>query len=88
MIVLSYRDVLKHLSVSLNKITDVMDSGNNSVEINPVSKKIKDLLKVWKLDSMISIQDKTITNQGMGTRSWATFLTLSHLLILFGKSKI
>lgn len=71
-------DVLKHLSTSLNKITDVMDSGKNSVVINPVSRKIKDLNKGME----IRFNDRhsesfSITNQGMGTRSWATFLTLS-----------
>lgn len=71
-------DVLEHLSTRLNKITDVMDSGKRSVEINPVSRKIKDLNKGME----IRFNDKDsesfpITNQGMGTRSWATFLTLS-----------
>lgn len=71
-------DVLKHLSTSLNKISDVMNSGEKHVEINPVSRKIKDLDKGME----IRFNDKnsesfSITNQGMGTRSWATFLTLS-----------
>ena len=76
--IINNSDVLKHLSTSLNMITDVMDSGSNSVEINPVSRKIKDLNKGME----IRFNDKysesfSITNQGMGTRSWATFLTLS-----------
>ena len=71
-------EVLEHLSSSLNKITDVVDSEKRSVEINPVSRKIRDLNKGME----IRFNDKdsesfSIANQGMGTRSWATFLTLS-----------
>ena len=70
--------VLKHLSSSLNEISQVLDSGESSVQINPVSRKIKDLNQGME----IRFTDKTsesfsIINQGMGTRSWATFLTLS-----------
>ena len=76
--IISNSDVLKHLSESLNKITEVMDSGRKSVEINPVSRKIKDLNKGME----IRFNDResesfSIANQGMGTRSWTTFLTLS-----------
>lgn len=71
-------EVLEHLSSSLNKIADVVDSEKRSVEINPVSRKIRDLNKGME----IRFNDKdsesfSIANQGMGTRSWATFLTLS-----------
>ena len=38
-------DVLKHLSSSLNKLSNVMNSNGNHVEINPVSRKIRDLDK-------------------------------------------
>lgn len=76
--IVSGSDVLKHLSASLNKITEIMNTGEKSVEINPVSRKIKDLDKGME----IRFNDKdsesfSIANQGMGTRSWATFLTLS-----------
>lgn len=71
-------EVLKHLSSSLNEISQVLDSGEGSVQINPVSRRIKDLNQGME----IRFTDKnsesfSIANQGMGTRSWATFLTLS-----------
>lgn len=71
-------EVLKHLSNSLNEISQVLDSGESSIQINPVSRKIKDLNQGME----IRFTDKnsesfSIANQGMGTRSWATFLTLS-----------
>ncbi|WP_192987805.1 ATP-dependent nuclease [Carnobacterium mobile] len=70
--------ILKHLTSNLNKITEVINSDRSSVEINPVFRKIKDLDKGME----IKFKDKdsesfSIANQGMGTRSWATFLTLS-----------
>ena len=71
-------EVLKHLKKNLNKITEVMNTSKSSIEINPVSRKIKDLDQGME----IRFNDKdsesfSIVNQGMGTRSWATFLTLS-----------
>lgn len=71
-------EVLKHLSVSLNEISQVLDSGESSVQINPVSRKIKDLNQGMEIRFMDKKSESfSITNQGMGTRSWATFLTLS-----------
>lgn len=76
--IVSNSDVLKHLSTSLNKITDVLDSGGSKVEINPVSRKIKDLNKGMEIRVNDEYSESfSITNQGMGTRSWTTFLTLS-----------
>lgn len=71
-------EVLKHLSVSLNEISQVLDSGESSIQINPVSRKIKDLNQGMEIRFMDKKSESfSITNQGMGTRSWATFLTLS-----------
>ncbi|WP_258530114.1 ATP-dependent nuclease [Enterococcus faecalis] len=71
-------EVLKHLSVSLNEISQVLDSGESSIQINPVSRKIKDLNQGMEICFMDKKSESfSITNQGMGTRSWATFLTLS-----------
>lgn len=71
-------DVLKHLSDNLNKISEVVSSNRSNIEINPVSRKIKDLDKGME----IRFNDKnsesfSISHQGMGTRSWVAFLTLS-----------
>lgn len=71
-------DVLKHLTSSLNKITDVLESNNSQVEINPVTRKIKDLNKGMEIKfSDQNSESFSIINQGMGTKSWITFLTLS-----------
>ncbi|WP_082713423.1 ATP-dependent nuclease [Sporosarcina koreensis] len=71
-------DVLKHLRDKLNDISKVVNSSNNRVEINPVSRKIKDLDKGMEVRFSDSHSESfAISNQGMGTRSWTAFLTLS-----------
>lgn len=70
--------VLKHLTSSLNEITEVLDSNDSNVEINPVTRKIKDLNKGMEIKfSDQNSESFSINNQGMGTKSWITFLTLS-----------
>lgn len=69
--------VLKHLSKNLSEISVTVDSEEDSVKINPVSRKIRDLNRGIN----ITFKDKDsesfpISNHGMGTRSWITFLTL------------
>lgn len=74
-------DVLKHLSNKLNKIDKVVSSNEKSIEINPVSRKIKDLNKGMEIRFNDSHSESfPISNQGMGTRSWVTFLTLSAFI--------
>lgn len=75
--IVSQSDVLNHLSSKLNTITKVVGE-NNQVEINPVSRKIKDLSKGMEIRFNDAVSESfPISNLGMGTRSWATFLTLS-----------
>ena len=75
--IVSQSDVLNHLSNKLNTITKVVGE-NNQVEINPVSRKIKDLSKGMEIRfNDAESESFPISNLGMGTRSWATFLTLS-----------
>ena len=70
--------VLNHLSESLNQITKVMGSGRNAIEINPVTRRIKDLNRGMEIRYTDKDSESfSISNHGMGTRSWTTFLTLS-----------
>lgn len=73
--------VLKHLTSKLEKISGAVNSSPDSVKINPVSRKIRDLNR--GID--ISFQDYKsesfpISRHGMGTRSWITFLTLTAFI--------
>lgn len=75
--IISRSIVLKHLVKNLNEIAATVDTDTNSIKINPVSRKIRDLNR--GID--ITFKDKDsesfpISTHGMGTRSWATFLTL------------
>lgn len=74
-------DVLEHVSKKLKDISSVTGSENNSVQINAISEKITDIgrgmdIKI-KSEGSESI---SISKQGMGTRSWATFLAFSSYL--------
>lgn len=69
--------VLEHLSKNLNKISQTVDTKDSKIIINPVSRKIRDLNRGMD----ITFKDQKsegfpISNHGMGTRSWITFLTL------------
>lgn len=69
--------VLKHLSENLKKISKTVNSSNSSIIISPVSRKIRDLNR--GMDITFKDQESEsfpISNHGMGTRSWITFLTL------------
>lgn len=69
--------VLEHLSENLNKISQTVDTKDSQIIINPVSRKLRDLNRGMD----ITFKDQKsegfpISNHGMGTRSWITFLTL------------
>lgn len=70
--------VLKHLVDRLNKITETVSSDKDSIKINPVSRKIRDLNR--GIDISFKDQESEsfpISSHGMGTRSWITYLTLT-----------
>lgn len=74
-------EVLNHVSNNLKDISSVTGGENNKVHINAVSEKVTDIgrgmdIKI-KSEGSESI---SISKQGMGTRSWATFLTFSSYL--------
>lgn len=69
--------VLEHLSKNLNQISQTVNTKDSRIIINPVSRKIRDLNRGMD----ITFKDQKsesfpISNHGMGTRSWITFLTL------------
>src|SRR5690625_1705036 len=69
--------VLKHLIENLSKVSKTVSTSKESIKVNPVSRKIKDLNR--GIDITFKDQGSEsfpISNHGMGTRSWITFLTL------------
>ncbi|QTM98149.1 AAA family ATPase [Sediminibacillus dalangtanensis] len=69
--------VLKHLSKNLSKISKTVNSPEESIKIDPVSRKIRDLDRGIDLTFKDRNSERfPISNHGMGTRSWITFLTV------------
>jgi len=65
---------LKGTLIELNKTVNVQGTG---VEISPINKKIKDIGRNLNINFQdANTQSFPLENHGMGTRSWASFLTL------------
>lgn len=66
--------ILKHLTSNLSKISN---TDSTSIKINPVSRKVRDLNRGIDLTFKDEHSERfPISNHGMGTRSWITFLTV------------
>jgi putative ATP-dependent endonuclease of the OLD family len=69
--------ILKHLTNNLSKISKTVNTDEDSIKINPVSRKIRDLNRGIDLTFKDEHSERfPISNHGMGTRSWITFLTV------------
>ncbi|WP_316572942.1 AAA family ATPase [Neobacillus sp. YIM B06451] len=69
--------ILKHLTDNLSKISRTVNKRDSSIKINPVSRKIRDLNRGIDLTFQDEHSERfPISNHGMGTRSWITFLTV------------
>ena len=69
--------ILKHLTSNLSKISRTVNTDDSSIKINPVSRKIRDLNRGIDLTFKDEHSERfPISNHGMGTRSWITFLTV------------
>ena len=71
----------------LSKICTTLGSGNSKVQIEPLARKISDLHKgmdiTYKEELTASF---SVTQHGMGTRSWISFLTLGAYVDYFHNS--
>lgn len=70
-------EVLTNLAVTLEELDTAMDNPNNTVDITPFTKKIRDLNKGVKINySRFSME-----YHGMGTRSWSSLLILKAFIL-------
>lgn len=70
-------DILTNLRTTLEELDTAMDNPNNTVDITPFTKKIRDLNKGVKIDySQFSME-----YHGMGTRSWSSLLILKAFIL-------
>jgi putative ATP-dependent endonuclease of the OLD family len=70
-------EILTNLRTTLEELDTAMDNPNNTVDITPFTKKIRDLNKGVKIDySQFSME-----YHGMGTRSWSSLLILKAFIL-------
>lgn len=74
-------DVLTELQSTLEELDTAMDNPNNSVQLTPFTKKIRDLNKGIR----INYSEFSMDYHGMGTRSWSSLLVLKSFLNLNAK---
>lgn len=70
-------DILKNLHTTLEELDTAMDNPQNTVDITPFTKKIRDLNKGVK----INYSQFSMEYHGMGTRSWSSLLILKAFIL-------
>lgn len=70
-------DVLTSLHTILEELDTAMDNPNNTVDITPFTKKLRDLNKGVK----INYSQFSMEYHGMGTRSWSSLLILKAFIL-------
>ena len=70
-------DILTNLHKTLEELDTAMDNPNNSVDITPFTKKLRDLNKGVK----INYSQFSMEYHGMGTRSWSSLLILKAFIL-------
>lgn len=71
-------DILSDLQITLEELDTAMDNPNNSVQLTPFTKKVRDLNKGIR----INYSEFSMDYHGMGTRSWSSLLVLKSFLNL------
>ena len=69
-------EVLTNLHTTLEELDTAMDNPNNTVDITPFTKKLRDLNKGVK----INYSQFSMEYHGMGTRSWSSLLILKAFI--------
>jgi len=70
-------EILTNLASTLEELDTAMDNPNNTVDITPFTKKIRDLNKGVK----INYSQFSMEYHGMGTRSWSSLLILKAFIL-------
>lgn len=71
-------DILSELETTLKELDTAMDNTNNTVQLTPFTKKVRDLNKGIR----INYSEFSMDYHGMGTRSWSSLLVLKSFLNL------
>lgn len=70
-------EILTNLHTTLEELDTAMDNPNNTVDITPFTKKLRDLNKGVK----INYSQFSMEYHGMGTRSWSSLLILKAFIL-------
>lgn len=70
-------EILTNLHTTLEELDTAMDNPNNTIDITPFTKKIRDLNKGVK----INYSQFSMEYHGMGTRSWSSLLILKAFIL-------
>lgn len=70
-------EILTNLHTTLGELDTAMDNPNNTVDITPFTKKLRDLNKGVK----INYSQFSMEYHGMGTRSWSSLLILKAFIV-------
>lgn len=73
--------ILEHLKITLQELSKTINSQGTGVEISPINKKIRDIgrnLNILFKDT--NKESLPLDYHGMGTRSWASVLTLNAFI--------
>jgi len=81
-------DILKNIKTTLKELDTAMDNTCDGVEITPFTKKIRDLSKGLSIYYSDKNNSFSMEYHGMGTRSWASLLTLKSFITLLNKNTI
>jgi len=76
----SSSDVLLNIRETLKGLDSAMDNHNNSIEITPFTKKLRDLNKGMSIYYSDNKDSFPMESHGMGTRSWSALLTLKSFI--------
>jgi putative ATP-dependent endonuclease of OLD family len=69
---------LTHLKVKLKKLNSTVNSRGDGVDISPINKNIRDIGRNLNINFKdTNAESFPLENHGMGTRSWASLLTLT-----------
>lgn len=71
-------DILTELETTLKELDTALDNTNNTVQLTPFTKKVRDLNKGIR----INYSEFSMDYHGMGTRSWSSLLVLKSFLNL------
>ncbi len=73
--------ILEHLKVTLQKLNKTVNSQGTGVEISPINKKIRDIGRNLNINFKDTDKESLpLDYHGMGTRSWASVLTLNAFI--------